>query len=252
MLDATLAALAGALLGWWPLVDWARRSLAGSEAPAAQPVPVASADAAAAANAAAPIGAPSLSRRASPARREVPPLTSVRARIAVALATGSVCGLAVWCVGLGPALPAVLAFAAAAMVLAVVDLVEQRLPNRVMAPAVLVVAVLLVVASALSADWLALAWAAAGGAALFGLFLIVAVVSPPAMGMGDVKLAGFIGLLLGWLGLEAWLIGLVAAFVIGGAVAVTALALRRVTLRGSIPFGPSMLAGALLAVLVAG
>ena len=70
------------------------------------------------------------------------------------------------------------------------------------------------------------------------------------MGMGDVKLALLIGLLLGWFGLTAWLIGLLAAFVVGGVVAIVALALRSVTLRGSIPFGPSMLAGALIALLL--
>jgi hypothetical protein len=70
--------------------------------------------------------------------------------------------------------------------------------------------------------------------------------------MGDVKLALVIGLLLGWFGLNAWLIGLLAAFVVGGLVALVALLLRRVTLRGSIPFGPSMLAGALVALLVVG
>ena len=72
------------------------------------------------------------------------------------------------------------------------------------------------------------------------------------MGMGDVKLALVIGLLLGWFGLNAWLIGLLAAFIVGGVIALVALALRRVTLRGSIPFGPSMLAGALIALLVVG
>ena len=48
------------------------------------------------------------------------------------------------------------------------------------------------------------------------------------------------------------MIGLLAAFIVGGVIALVALALRRVTLRGSIPFGPSMLAGALIALLVVG
>ena len=61
-----------------------------------------------------------------------------------------------------------------------------------------------------------------------------------------------IGLLLGWFGLNTWLIGLLAAIVVGGVMAIVALVLKRVTLRGSIPFGPSMLAGALIAVLFVG
>jgi leader peptidase (prepilin peptidase)/N-methyltransferase len=61
-----------------------------------------------------------------------------------------------------------------------------------------------------------------------------------------------IGLLLGWFGLNAWLIGLLAAFIVGGLIAIVALVLRRVTLRGSIPFGPSMLVGAFIALLLVG
>lgn len=174
----------------------------------------------------------------------------ITVRAGAAVGTGLVWGAAAWRLGFDAALPAVLAFAAAATVLAIVDLVELRLPNRVVGAAFLAVVALLAVASALLGDGSALLGSALGGVAMFGGFLLVALVSPAAMGMGDVKLAGLIGTLLGWFGLDAWLIGLVAGFVIGGLVAVAALALRRVSLRGSIPFGPSMLAGALIAVLL--
>ena len=91
-----------------------------------------------------------------------------------------------------------------------------------------------------------------GSAAMFAVYFVLALISPSSMGMGDVKLALVIGLLLGWFGLNAWLIGLLAAFIVGGVIAIVALLLRRVTLKGSIPFGPSMLAGALIALLVVG
>ena len=87
---------------------------------------------------------------------------------------------------------------------------------------------------------------------MFAVYFVLALISPKSMGMGDVKLALVIGLLLGWFGLNAWLIGLLAAFIVGGLIAIVALLLRRVTLKGSIPFGPSMLAGALIALLVVG
>ncbi len=143
-------------------------------------------------------------------------------------------------------------FAAAASVLTLVDLAEKRLPNAVIFPTLAAVAVLLVPATWASGEWMALVWAAVGSAAMFAVYFVLALISPSSMGMGDVKLALVIGLLLGWFGLNAWLIGLLAAFVVGGLIALVALALRRVTLRGSIPFGPSMLAGALIAVLVVG
>lgn len=154
--------------------------------------------------------------------------------------------------GLSWILPALLAFAAASTVLTLVDLAEKRLPNAVIFPTLAVVAVLLVPPTWASGEWIALLWAVGGSAAMFVVYFLLALISPSAMGMGDVKLALVIGLLLGWFGLNAWLVGLLAAFVVGGLIAVVALLLRRVTLRGSIPFGPSMLAGALIALLFVG
>ena len=173
-------------------------------------------------------------------------------RLACALLTAVAFAALVWRFGATWVLPALLAFAAAGAVLAVVDLAEKRLPNAVIVPTLVVVSVLLVVASAGTGDWWSLLWALGGGAAMFAVYFILALISPASMGMGDVKLAAVVGMLLGWFGFSAWLIGLLAAFIVGGVIALVALALRRVTLRGSIPFGPSMLAGALVAVLVAG
>lgn len=176
-------------------------------------------------------------------------------RATAAVLTGAswgllVWGLLVWVLGPVAALPAVLVFAAAATVLAIVDVLEQRLPNAVVGPAFGAVAVLLAAASAVTGDWIALAWAGLGSAVMFAVYLVAALISPAAMGMGDVKLAGLIGLLLGWFGLEVWLAGLLGGFVLGGLAAIGGLVLRKVTLSGSIPFGPSMLAAALLAVLI--
>jgi leader peptidase (prepilin peptidase)/N-methyltransferase len=66
--------------------------------------------------------------------------------------------------------------------------------------------------------------------------------------MGDVKLAGLLGLYLGWLGGGVLAAGAVAGFVVQAGVAVVLLAARRVGLKGEIPFGPAMIAGAALAI----
>lgn len=149
-------------------------------------------------------------------------------------------------------LPALLAFAASATVLTLVDLAEKRLPNAVVFPTLGVVAVLLVPPTWAAGTWWPLLWAVAGAAGMFALYFLLALISPSAMGMGDVKLSLVIGLLVGWFGLSTWLVGLLSAFVVGGIIAIVALLLRRVTLRGSIPFGPSMLAGAVIAVVLVG
>ncbi|KRE29993.1 A24 family peptidase [Agromyces sp. Soil535] len=154
--------------------------------------------------------------------------------------------------GLTWILPALLVFAAASTVLTLVDLAEKRLPNAVIFPTLGAVGVLLLPPTWASGEWTSLVWSLAGSAAMFAVYFLLALISPSSMGMGDVKLALVIGLLLGWFALNAWLVGLLAAFVVGGAIALAALALRRVTLRGSIPFGPSMLAGAFIAILLVG
>ena len=150
----------------------------------------------------------------------------------------------------GPAveLPAFLAVAGAGVLLAVIDLRHRLLPNRVVVPALGGTAVLLTLAAALDGSWEALLRAGAAAAVLFLGYLVLALVSPGGLGMGDVKLAGLLGLPLGWLGWDAVLLGAVAGFVVQAAVALILLAGRRIQLRGELPFGPAMLLGAALAV----
>ncbi|BDZ54378.1 hypothetical protein GCM10025870_14510 [Agromyces marinus] len=162
------AAIVGAVAGWWPLATWADRNI----------------------------------RRD---RAERMPLRAMRAWTAVA--TSALFGLLAWRYGLDPVLPALLALAGAGVALSAVDLIEKRLPNAMVFPTALAVAVLLVVASALTGDWIALVWALAGGAGMFAFYFVLALVSPSAMGMGDVKFALPLGLALGWFGWWMWIGG---------------------------------------------
>ena len=174
-----------------------------------------------------------------------------RVRLAASLATGVLFALLALGFGPSPELPAYLLLAAASVTLSIVDVAEKRLPNPLLLATTVIVAVALVIAAAAGTDWGAALGALLGGAALFAVYLVLALISPAGIGMGDVKLAAVIGLALGYLGWDTWLIGLVAGFLVGSAISLVALALRRVSLRGSLPFGPSMLAGAYIAILVA-
>ncbi|WP_353808482.1 prepilin peptidase [Agromyces sp. SYSU T00194] len=156
-------------------------------------------------------------------------------------------GALAWAYGPSWLLPGLLAFAAAGIAMSLVDLEEQRLPNRMLLPSMAAVATLLVLAATVNGTWWSLLGALAGGAAMFALYFLVAIVAPGGMGFGDVKLAAMIGLVLGCLGWVFWAAGLVIAFFIGGVIAVVAILLRMVTLRGHVPFGPSMVAGAVIA-----
>jgi leader peptidase (prepilin peptidase)/N-methyltransferase len=68
------------------------------------------------------------------------------------------------------------------------------------------------------------------------------------MGLGDVKLAGVLGLFLGFLGWAPLVVGAFAAFLLGGLFSVGLLALRKANRKSGIPFGPWMLGGAWVGV----
>jgi len=150
------------------------------------------------------------------------------------------------------ALPAYLYLAAVAVALAVIDLRVWRLPDAIVLPSYGVGAVLLGAAAIARTDW----WAAGRGliamAVLFGVYLLIALARPGGMGLGDVKLAGLLGLYLGFLGWSPLWVGAFAGFLLGGLAGAALLLTRRTDRRGAIPFGPFMLAGALVAVFFAG
>ena len=113
------------------------------------------------------------------------------------------------------------------------------MPNRIILPALVLV---LIARSALdpSPRWLA------GTVIAGGTLFVLALVHPAGMGMGDVKLAGFLGAWLGWNGILALLLGSFAAFVPAvGILAVRGRAGRKVAL----PFAPFLAIGGVIALL---
>src|SRR5206468_1892166 len=142
--------------------------------------------------------------------------------------------------------------AAAGLVLGSVDLVSHRLPDRVTYPALVVCTVALTTDAAVTGSWTALGravLAAAAAAAVAGLGWLA---SPAGLGLGDVKLLGLLGLLLGWTGWGTLLAGVFLGLLVGSAVAVVLLVARRAGLRTAVPFGPPLLIGAVLALVLQG
>ena len=166
----------------------------------------------------------------------------------VEVATALLTALTVLRTGLSWELPAFLLLAVVGVLLAVVDLQHRLLPNRVVLPALAGGTALLLLAALGDGAWDALLRAVLGAAALFTVYLVLALVSPGGLGMGDVKLAALLGLYLGWLGWAAVVLGALAGFVVQAVVALGLLATRRIGLRGELPFGPAMLAGAALVI----
>jgi leader peptidase (prepilin peptidase) / N-methyltransferase len=148
-------------------------------------------------------------------------------------------------------LPAYLYLAAISIALAAIDLDVYRLPNAIVLPSYAVAAVLLVPACIVDGTGAPAIRALIAMAALWLFYFGLRAAYPKGMGFGDVKLAGLLGLYLGWLGWSSVAVGAFAAFLVGGIVGVALMSLRRAGRRTAIPFGPAMLAGAFLAVFAA-
>jgi len=146
------------------------------------------------------------------------------------------------------AVPAFLVFTACLLSVAAVDIEHFIVPNRILLATVAVGGPLLLVASAAD-GWHHARDALLAGAIGFGLLLVVNLVYPAGMGMGDVKLAGVEGLFLGYLGVGHLLVGLFLGFLLGsvGGVALIASGVR--TRKDHIPFAPFLAAGAYIALL---
>lgn len=137
------------------------------------------------------------------------------------------------------------AFAAAGTVTAllmVVDLLEHRLLDRLVALAWLA----LVLPLALTGDWGSLGRALLASVTCLVVYFALAWISPAGMGLGDVKFAAVVGAFLGWFGWSYVLWGTLLAFALNAVVSLAALLRGK---RGSeLPFGPLMVIGAVLAL----
>ncbi|WP_248704074.1 A24 family peptidase [Curtobacterium sp. MWU13-2055] len=147
-------------------------------------------------------------------------------------------------------LVAMLYLMAVSVALALIDLDVHRLPNAIVLPAYPVFAALLTATSALSGDWGALLRAGTGLLVLGGGYLVLALAVPGGMGLGDVKLAGVLGLVLAYLGWGPLAVGAFGAFVLGGSFAIGLMVAGRAKRGSGIPFGPWMLGGAWLGVFI--
>lgn len=164
--------------------------------------------------------------------------------------TGILFAVTAWHFGASWALPAFLYLVAIGVALALIDLDVYRLPDKIVLPSYAVCAGLLLVAAAGTGDWAALLRAAVGGVALYAFYFVLMLVKSKAMGFGDVKLAGILGLYLGWLGWGPLLVGAFLGFLLGGLVGGGLMAVRLASRKSRIPFGPFMIVGAYIAVLV--
>lgn len=178
----------------------------------------------------------------------------VSGRAVVVVMTGLLWGvISAWSLSGGMAvsmLPVVLALLTAGVLLTVIDIRHHRLPDA------LVLLLYPVTVLGLALDGFATGrWPVVP--AILGAVVWIAVVGLPwlisggrGMGFGDVKLAPVLGVTLGWVALSVAVAGLLIAFLLGAAVGVGLMIARRAGRRTAIPFGPFLLVGALLGLVV--
>ena len=161
----------------------------------------------------------------------------------VELATGLLCAAVVLRYGADEDVWLPLAFVILLVPVTLIDLDHRIIPNKLMiVGAIVAVALVLVTASEDVTEY------AIAGAAAFGFFFLAALAYPAGMGMGDVKLAGVMGLFLGRGVAPALFVGLLAGTVVG-----VAIIARRGAAEGrktAVPFGPFLALGSVVAVFV--
>jgi leader peptidase (prepilin peptidase)/N-methyltransferase len=150
--------------------------------------------------------------------------------------------------GIHAVLPAYLYLAAVGLALTMIDLDVQRLPDPLTLPSYPVALILLGIAAVVDDEPHAFITALLGMVALFGFYAAVWFAYPSGMGLGDVKLAGVLGLYLGWLGWGSLIVGAFAAFAVGAFVSIGIVVFAEGGRKTRIPFGPFMLVGVLIGI----
>lgn len=134
--------------------------------------------------------------------------------------------------------------------LIVIDARTHRLPNRIVLPTLGSLLVLIGIDALAAGQTAASIRALLGMVILGGFYAMLRAISRAGMGGGDVKLAAVIGLVLGWHGWQALAIGAASAFVLGAMYALVLIVLRRADGSTRVAFGPWMIAGALIGVVL--
>lgn len=169
-------------------------------------------------------------------------LPGPRIRIVTAALTAVLCCAFALRFGIDPALPAFLVLAVLGIQLARIDISLHLLPNHLVTAFLVAGISFLFVAALGESQWVNLLQAVAGAVILFVTYLILALFTPGAIGMGDVKLAAPVGLYLGYLGWTHLLYGGLLGFVLNGIVTVFVIARNPSQRATEVAHGPSMLA----------
>ncbi|MFC1909626.1 prepilin peptidase [Chloroflexota bacterium] len=176
----------------------------------------------------------------------------------VELIGGTLFAFAYWHFGLSAELAVTLLFSSIFIVLGFIDWEHQLILNRITYPAAVAALIISIFQHPPGIINIALPWSAIaggvngiinsiiGGAIGFAFFLIVILINPRGMGWGDVKLAGLIGLVMGFrLVFVALFIGIIS----GGVYAIILLSMKKKGRKDVVPYGSFLVLGPIIAML---
>lgn len=154
--------------------------------------------------------------------------------------------LAGWKFGLTPELLPALLFISTLIIIFFIDLEHYLIPNVVVLPVAAVGLAAMIIISLTTADIEFPQWWTfpVAGALSAAFFLVIALLFPRGMGMGDVKLAGMLGFFLGW----QVAVGLFLGFLAGALVGIGLMLAGVKGRKSRLPFGPFLAAGGLAAL----
>jgi leader peptidase (prepilin peptidase)/N-methyltransferase len=130
------------------------------------------------------------------------------------------------------------------------DLRHRTLPNTWTLSAYPILIVLLMIPTAYASDWWQLGRAILGALVTVLTLYLLAVLSKDGMGMGDVKLAGALALVLAWQSWMSLFLAMAGAFMLSAVFGLILLALRRASRRSELPFGPFLIAATWLVIIL--
>ncbi|MEI6108445.1 MAG: A24 family peptidase [Actinomycetes bacterium] len=134
--------------------------------------------------------------------------------------------------------------------LSLIDFRTHRLPNRLVAMCTLLMLALQVAYCLWIGSGTDLSRAGLTAGKIFAAYVVLYLFSRGQLGMGDVKFAVPVGLLVGWYNPDGWLISLLLTFLLAGVVGVIGLLTGKLDRKSNIPFGPYMYVGSIITVLM--
>ena len=174
--------------------------------------------------------------------------------LVVEIITGMLFGAVAWVWGLDPLRPALLVLTWSLVVATAIDLEHRIIPNRLTFRLPVILLPLLIFAAAIDGAWPDLIRGLIAGVAVPGVMLALSELfrllrGQAGIGMGDIKLAISLGLVIGYLGGLELVVFAYATIISAVIIAVVLLLAGKAKLASRIPFGPYLAVGAMVVIL---